>query len=355
LNPREQLVQVCRLAYQRGYMAASDGNVSLRLDDGSVLITPSGRCKAFIQPEDILCVDLEGGVISGQGKPSSEGQLHYLVYKERPDVAAVVHAHPPTATAFSLAGRQLDCRSLPELMIHLGEAPTAPYATPTTADLPAAVKPYVAGCDAMLLAHHGSLTMAANLERAWALTEKLEHAAITLLAAEQLGGARPLAQHDLDRLTELGRRYGLRRDAAVQAPPPPLAQRLKVEHLPETTEFATAKRHPDARGMAHLIVDDRPLRRVCLLTLEPGKGFRGGHVHNRKTEGFYVAQGAAVLEAVCALSGEKTRLELGVGDLVWLPPGVAHRIWASQPLVFVELTDRPYDKNDDAPFNFEEA
>ena len=354
MNPREQLTQVCRMAWQRGYMAATDGNASLRLADGNILITPSGRCKQLIQPDELLVVDPAGNVIEGGGAPSSEGRLHYLVYRQRPDVMAVVHAHPPLATALSVAGRELDCTALPELMIHLGSVPTAPYATPTTDELPVAVEPYLQGSDAMLLDHHGTLTMGSTMERAWALTEKLEHAAQTLMAAEQLGGAKPLSRLHQQRLLGLGRQYGLLREAP-QAAPPPLAERVLVEHLPETAEFLTQKRFSDARGKAHLIVNDAPLRRVALLSLAPDTGFRGSHVHHHKTEGFYVAAGRAKLEVACSATRETMVLELAEGDLVWMPPGVAHRIKALEPLTFVELTNRPYEKADDAPFDFEEA
>lgn len=335
-------------------MAATDGNASLRLADGNILITPSGRCKQLIQPEEFIVVDPDGNVVEGSGVPSSEGRLHYLVYRMRPEIMAVVHAHPPLATALSVAGKELDCAALPELMIHLGSVPTAPYATPTTEELPVAVEPYVMGSDAMLLDHHGTLTMGATMERAWALTEKLEHAAQTLLAADQLGGAIRLSEQHQRRLLGLGRQYGLLREAP-ETEPAPLAQRIKVRHLPETAEFLTEKRYSDARGKAHMIVNDASVRRVALLSLEPDSGFRGSHVHQRKTEGFYVAAGRAKLEVACAATHERMNLELAEGDLVWMPPGVAHRIEAIEPLTFVELTDRPYEKADDVPFNFEEA
>lgn len=345
---------VCRMAWQRGYMAATDGNVSLRLDDGNILITPSGRCKQLIEPDELILVDPEGKILEGNGAPSSEGRLHYLVYRNRPDITAVVHAHPPLATAMSVAGRHLDCTALPELMIHLGSVPTAPYATPTTDELPVAVEPYLQGSDALLLDHHGTLTMGSTLERAWALTEKLEHASQTLLAAEQLGGAKSLGRQHQERLLILGREYGLLREAP-QAESALLPERVQVQHLPETAEFLTQKRFSDARGKAHMIVNDASIRRVALLSLEPDTGYRGNHVHHHKTEGFYVAAGRAKLDVACSATHETMELELAEGDLVWMPPGVAHRIKALEPLTFVELTDRPYEKADDVPFSFEEA
>ncbi len=346
---REQMVAFCRLGWQRGYLAATDGNISLRLGPERVLITPAGRSKALLQPEDLVEVDLAGKVLSGRGRPSAELALHLAVYEELPRAGAVVHAHPPLATAFSLAGRELELGALPEALVHLGPVPLVPYATPGSRELARAVRPYLGRAGALLLEHHGTLAHGPDLESAWARTEKLESAAQVLLAAESLGGARPLPPEEQARLLAMGGHQ-----AAPEGALPPLARRIEARHLPLTADFMTEKRWQDARGQAHLIVDDRPLRRVCLLTLEPGAGFRGAHLHRRKHEGFYVVEGRALVELVCAQSGERLTLEQGPGDRLWLPPGVAHRISAPgpDPLVFVEFTDRPYDRDDDIPFDF---
>jgi L-fuculose-phosphate aldolase len=138
----------------------------------------------------------------------------------------------------------------------------------------------------------------------------------------------------------------------VEDKPQPLARRIELKNLPLTSEFAVEKRGQDGRGQAHLIVDDRPICRVCLLTLNPGTGFRGSHMHRNKHEGFYVVSGRAQVELVCQKSKERLTLDLGPGDRLWLPPKVAHRISAVEPLCFVEMTERPYDPEDDRPFEF---
>ncbi len=345
-EPRQELVAFARLAWERGLCPASDGNLSLRLADGRVLITPSGSAKGFLRPEDLLEVDQEGRVLAGAGRPSAELGLHLAVYRAHPEARAVLHAHPPLATAVTLAGLDLDLSGLPEALHSLGAAPTAPYATPGSPELVAAVEPYLPGRRAILLAHHGSLAWGPDLLTAFARSEKLEHAARVMLAARSLGGTNPLPPEEQDRLRALG---------AGQEPGPlaPLAQRIRLAQLPRTPEFATEKIHHDARGEAHLIVDDRPIRRLAVITQNPGQGWRGRHVHQRKHEGFYVFRGRARAELVCASTGERLELILEPGARLELPPGVAHRFAAlDEELVFVEFTDHPYQAEDDAPFAF---
>ena len=348
--PRELVVTICRLGWQRGYLAATDGNVSMRLGPDRVLITPSGRSKALVEPQELLEVDLSGRVLDGRGRPSTEMGLHLAAYRLRPEVGAVVHAHPPLVCALSAAGRELDLRAIPEALLSLGRVPVVPYASPGILggdELVRAVEPYLADHDALVLAQHGSLTLGANLEGAWARTEKLEAAARLLLAAEPLGGVRPLPVEEQRRLLAAGGRA-----PAGEGELPHLEQRIELVELPLTAEFAVEKRHQDHRGEAHLIVDDRPLRRVAFLTLQKGAGHRGGHVHRHKHEGFYVVSGRALVELACAHTGERLELRLGPGARLWLPPGVAHRISALDDLAFVEFTDQPYDPDDDQPFEF---
>lgn len=347
---REQVTAFCRLGWQRGYLAATDGNLSVRLGPDQVLITPARRSKAMLQPSDLVVVDLDGQVLSDGGQPSAELAMHLMVYQNRPEAMAVVHAHPPIAGAFSLAGRDLDLSAVPEAMVHLGRVPTVPYATPGGNELAEAVRSYLHDGNALLLSHHGTLTFGPDLETAWAYTEKLESSAQALWAAESLGGALPLSRDEQGLLLEMGGHSG----APLADVLLPLDRRIEAKHLALTGEFATEKRWQDTRGEAHLIVNDRPLCRVCLLTLEPGAGYRGGHVHRHKHEGFYVVRGHALVELVCSITGERLSLEQEPGDRLWLPPEVAHRISASGPekLVFVEFTDRPYDQADDVPFEF---
>lgn len=343
---------MARLAWERGLCPASDGNLSLRLDDGRVLITPSGLAKGFLRPDELVEVDGRGRALGG-GRPSAELGLHLAVYRVHPEARAVIHAHPPLATAVSLAGLDLDLAGLPEALHSLGRVPTAPYATPGSPELAAAVEPFLPGNRAILLAHHGSLAWGPDLATAFARSEKLEHAARVMLAARSLGGARPLPPAEQARLMALGR-DGEPDPPGRLGPPPPLAQRTRLVRLPRTAEFATEKIHADARGEAHLIADDLPIRRLAVITLNPGQGWRGRHVHRRKTEGFYVFRGRARALLVCAQTGERLELILEAGARLSLPPGVAHRFEAlDQELVFVEFTDRPYQAEDDEAFTFD--
>lgn len=345
-EPRQELAAFARLAWERGLCPASDGNLSLRLADGRVLITPSGSAKGFLRSEELVEVDHTGRVLAGAGRPSAELGLHLAVYRAHPEARAVLHAHPPLATAVTMAGRDLDLSGLPEALHSLGEVPTAPYATPGSPELVAAVEPHLPGRRAVLLAHHGSLAWGPDLLTAFTRSEKLEHAARVMLAAHSLGGIKPLPPEEQARLIALG---------SGQEPGPlsPLIQRIKLTQLPRTPEFATEKIHQDARGEAHLIVDDWPGRRLAVLTLNPGQGWRGQHLHRHKREGFYVFRGRAKAELVCAQSGERLELVLEPGARLELPPGVAHRFAAlDQELVFVEFTDRSYQAADDTPFTF---
>ncbi len=344
---RQDLIRFCRLAHEQGLMTATDGNISLRLPGGGILITPSGRSKALVQPEELVELDSGGNPLPGGGTPSQESALHLAVYRRRPEAGAVVHAHPPHVTAFSISGREPEFAALPEVLLGLGRVALVPYATPCSPELAAVAEPYLEDHQAMILAHHGSLTLGPDLESAWARTEKLEAAARTLWAAQALGGARPLPPAEQERLLHLGGHLGKTGRSR------PLAQRVERVRLARTTEFAVEKIHQDQRGTAHLVSDGRPLARVCLLTLGPDRGHRGGHLHRHKHEGFYVVQGRARVELVDAESGERLVWELEPGERLWIPPGVAHRIQALEELVFVEFCDRAYDPADDLPFQFD--
>src|SRR5919202_2138756 len=156
---RADIVEVGRRLYARGYTAANDGNISVRLDSARLLMTPKNVCKGFMSPDMMCITDLEGRKLAGDRDPSSEMQMHLEVYRQRPDVNAVVHAHPPIATGFATAGVPLDKAVLAEVVTTLGSIPIAEYATPSTTELPDAVRKYVKAHDGMLLANHGALTV----------------------------------------------------------------------------------------------------------------------------------------------------------------------------------------------------
>lgn len=209
-NLREDMCRIGRLIYERGLVAATDGNLSVRLDDERVLCTPSGLCKGSIEPSDLVVVDFDLNLLEGDRPASSEILMHLGAYQSRPDVRAVVHAHPPTAVAFSVAGRSdaLAGAHLPEVVYTLGAIPTARYATPGTADVPASLEPYWDRCDAIILDRHGSITVGATLWEAYLKLDKVEHAAQVTFMAALLGTPRPLPAEEVEKLARQGAERG---------------------------------------------------------------------------------------------------------------------------------------------------
>jgi L-fuculose-phosphate aldolase len=216
---REDIVEVGRRLYARGYTATNDGNISLRLDASRLLMTPTSVCKGFMSIDMMCITDLDGKRIAGDRNPSSEMQMHLEVYRQRPEVQAVVHAHPPIATGFAVAGIPLDRAVLAEVVTTLGSVPIAEYATPSTRELPEAVRKYVKAHDGMLLANHGALTMGADVFAAYYKMETIEHFAKISLVARMLGGERLLSRDDVTRLEKLRGSYGIASPAPICADP----------------------------------------------------------------------------------------------------------------------------------------
>jgi L-fuculose-phosphate aldolase len=221
---RADIVEVGRRLYARGYTASNDGNISVRLDAGRLLMTPTSVCKGFMDPQMMCVTDLDGRKLAGDRHPSSEMQMHLEVYRQRPDVEAVVHAHPPIATAFAVAGIPLDRAVLAEVVTTLGSVPIAEYATPSTRELPEAVRKYVKAHDGMLLANHGALTLGADLFSAYYKMETIEHFAKISFAARMLGGERLLSHDEVMRLQGLRGTYGISAPAPICADPAAAAQ-----------------------------------------------------------------------------------------------------------------------------------
>jgi len=215
---RAEIVEVGRRLYARGYTASNDGNVSVRLDAGRLLMTPKNVCKGFMTPEMMCITDLEGRKLAGDRDPSSEMQMHLEVYRQRADVNAVVHAHPPIATGFAVAGIPLDRAVLAEVVTTLGSVPIADYATPSTKELPEAVRKYVKAHDGMLLANHGALTVGTDLFSAYFKMETIEHFAKISLVARLLGGERLLSRQEVERLQGLRGMYGIAAPAPICPP-----------------------------------------------------------------------------------------------------------------------------------------
>lgn len=199
---RGEIVAVGRRLYERGLIGGGEGNISVRLPGGRVLATPAGVSKGFLSPDALVVTDMDGRPLGG-GRASSELRMHLRIYALRQDVAAVVHAHPPTATGFAIAGRPLDECVVPEVIATLGQVPIVPYATPSTEELPDRMAPWVATHDALLLANHGAVTYAATLARAIDRMESIEQAARSLLVAHLLGRVNRLSREEVDRLMSL--------------------------------------------------------------------------------------------------------------------------------------------------------
>lgn len=189
---RTALVSSGRRLDALGFAPATDGNLSARLAPDLFLLTPAGMEKGGLSPEDLLVVDLEGRVVEGTGRPSTETPMHLLCYRRRKDVGGVVHAHPPVATAFAAAGVPLDAPVMPEIVLTVGPVPLVPYAAPGSEELARALEPWVGGHDAFLLASHGVLTLGRDLREALHRMERVEHLARVTLAARILGGPRAL-------------------------------------------------------------------------------------------------------------------------------------------------------------------
>jgi len=199
------LLEIGRRLWTRGYVAANDGNITVRLNDNEILTTPTGVSKGFMTRDMIIRINMEGKVLSleNQYRPSSEVRMHIQVYKERDDVNAVVHAHPPYSTSFSVAGISLDRCILPEAVLTLGSVPIAPYGTPSTEEIPESIKGLIQKSDAILLANHGALTVGQDLTTAYHRMETLEHSAKIMHLAMALGNVNVISKGHIERLMDI--------------------------------------------------------------------------------------------------------------------------------------------------------
>lgn len=200
---RREVVRVCRRLYEQGLIAGAEGNVSARLPNGHILITPAGVAKTDVRQGDLVVLDPSTLRVAGAGRASSELGMHLRVYERRPDVRAVVHAHPPLATAFGVAGEDLMDAVLPEIVLLTGGVPLVPYATPGSAALADAIEPFLEQHDAFLMANHGATALGPTLSAAHARMESLEHAARILLAARMLGRVNSLTSEQRDEVLSI--------------------------------------------------------------------------------------------------------------------------------------------------------
>ena len=196
---RRDLISVCHLMYERSYVVSSDGNVSVRLDDGRILATPTMTCKGRLTEDLLAITDLEGNPLNDR-LASSELAMHLLIYRERPEIKAVCHAHPPHGTAFAVAGLAIDQPILSEVILTLGCVPLASYGTPSTDELTEAMQPLVKHHNALLMANHGAVAYGGDLWQAWDRLETLEHTAKIAILSRVLGGSKNLPADAIEKL-----------------------------------------------------------------------------------------------------------------------------------------------------------
>ncbi|MGD8777394.1 MAG: class II aldolase/adducin family protein [Ignavibacteria bacterium] len=255
---KKQIVEIGKRIWTRGYVASNDGNITVILNENEILTTPTGVSKGYMTTEMIIKCDKTGKVISGNSKyrPSSEVKMHLEVYKERPDVKSVVHAHPPYATSFAVAGIPLNKCVLPEAIIIIGSVPIAAYGLPSTMEIPDAIRPHIQNSDAILLENHGALTLGSDLLNAYHKMETLEHTASIVWKAVQLGNINVLPEGERDRLMTLREKFNLPgRVAVCDATPMPSSDKT----IPASSKL------PDG-------VDEQKIREITEQVLAKLKG-----------------------------------------------------------------------------------
>lgn len=211
LEIKKQICEIGKRIYNKGMVAANDGNISVKISDNEYLCTPTGVSKGFMTPEYICKVDGEGNILQSNGefRPSSEMKMHLRIYQQRPDVKAVVHAHPVYATSFAIAGIPLTQPVMPEAVISLGSVPIVEYGTPSTEEIPDALEKYLPYFDAVLLANHGALSYSDSLLSAYHKMESVEFYAQILYHTRLLGGPKEFSKDQVKRLYEIRRQFGM--------------------------------------------------------------------------------------------------------------------------------------------------
>jgi L-fuculose-phosphate aldolase len=257
---RADIVEVGRRLWVRGYVASNDGNISVRVGPDRLLVTPANVSKGFMTPDMMVVTDLEGKLISGAPgrRASSEILMHLVAYRERPDINAVVHSHPPLSTGFAVAGIPLDRAVLAEVVTTLGAIPIAEYGTPSTSELATTVAPYVKAHDGLLLANHGALALGADLFAAYYKMETIEHFARISLVARMLGREHLLSREEVDRLQALRGRYGIAAPAPICPDPSPADD--------PSCQVVVAPSSPGARLVPDTSVASGPSGRVSVGT-----------------------------------------------------------------------------------------
>ena len=258
---RADIVEAGRRMYSRGYVASNDGNISARLDDRRLMTTPKNVSKGFMTPDMMVVVDYDGIKVSGDRDASSELPMHLEIYRNRPDVNGVVHAHPPIATGFAVAGIPLTRAVLAEVITTLGSIPIAEYGTPSTAELPDAVRKYSKAHDGMLLANHGAVTCGPSVLAAYYKMETIEHFAKISLVARLLGRENLISREEVERLQGLRGSYGIAAPAPLCTDPnmPQDVDQVLCQVL-ESPESSTERLVPDVTAALQKASRDGEIR-----------------------------------------------------------------------------------------------
>jgi L-fuculose-phosphate aldolase len=226
---RQDIIDVGKLVFQKGWVAANDGNITVRLDQDRILATPTGICKGMMDHDDLIIVDMQGKKIEGKKECTSEIAMHLTVYEMRPDIRSVVHAHPPVATGFATAGRALNLALLPEVIIGLGCVPLADYGLPGTPELTRPMLPLIPKYDAIMMGNHGAVCYGPDVYKAFFKMETVEHFARISFVAEMLGGAKALPRVEVDKLLDARTRYGVKAKVAGEPGCPVAAEEVGQE------------------------------------------------------------------------------------------------------------------------------
>jgi len=217
LRLRQALCEIGKLCYARNYIVGADGNLSARLADGTILITPAGAMKGFLEPTHLAHIDTDGKTVDGGPGASTERGIHIVAYEERPEMKAVVHAHPPHAVAMTIAGIDLQAPIIPEIVVTIGGIPTAPFATPGTDELGDSIREILRCSDTVLMTHHGSVTLGTNLLDAYKKLDMIEHTARILWLAHAVGHVKPLDPERVRKLLETRAKLGIRTQNTIES------------------------------------------------------------------------------------------------------------------------------------------
>ena len=213
MSVKDEFVYYCNKVYEKGFVAATDGNLSLRIDDNRFLITPSGKSKGELKPQDILTIDANQNILEGSGRVTTEAKIHLLVYRERKEINSVIHCHPVHATAIAMTENLFDKPYLPEVLLILGKVPLCNYGTPSTNELPESMQPHIKNSNVFLLQNHGAVTIGNSIKQAYLRMEKLEQASQILITAKQIGKIHQIPKEKVEQLYSIAYdTYGINLD-----------------------------------------------------------------------------------------------------------------------------------------------